>query len=238
MRTISTYYRSKKFNFHFHHYQDQQTNKCETVKLDTHSVYEILYLVEGEAIYTVGSKQLKLSHGDLIVLNKKTPHIVDADLHKCKYDRYTLMFDLDMFSLEQESSSFTRYLLGENVDTVVFKKSATQTTTIFSLLQKIEKIVLEQSKFIDIEVYSTTLLIAEQINHLIKNNTPAEMSTNQHVDKILEYINNNIYSNITLTSLSNDLFLSPYYVSHIFSKHMKTSVKNYINLKKCISQKK
>lgn len=229
---VLSYYRSKQFNFHFHHYVDKQVNKCERVKLDTHAVYEILYLADGNATYTVGSRQLILSKGDLIVLNKKTPHIVDADLRKNDYERYTLMFDLDLMSSTGNDFLFAKFILGENNDTVVFKKSATQTTTILPLLQKIEKLVLSPNEFLDVELHLLTLQVAEQINHLIKNNAPAEMSTNQHIEKILNYINENIYSNISLTSLAKDLFLSPYYVSHIFSKHMKTSIKNYINLRK------
>ena len=232
MRTINTYYRSTTFNFHFHHYQDQPTNEPEFVKLDTHTVYEILYLADGNALYTVGAKQLRLAPGDLIILNKKTPHIVNADLRKNKYDRYTLMFDLNLPSHEAENPIFSKYILGDVPDSIVFRKSATQTTPILQLLQKIESMVLNPTEFLDLELYSQVLLIAEHIHHLIQHDSTAQMSTNQYIERIIKYINENIRSKITLASLSNDLFLSPYYISHIFSQYMKTPIKNYINIQK------
>ncbi|MBQ8658516.1 MAG: helix-turn-helix transcriptional regulator [Clostridia bacterium] len=232
MRTIHTSYRSTAFNFHFHHYQDQPTDKPELVTLNTHTVYEILYLADGNALYTVGAKQLRLAPGDLIILNKKAPHIVNVDLRKNKYDRYTLMFDLNLPSPETGDQVFSKYILGDAPDSVVFRKSATQTTPILQLLQKIEAMVLNPTEFLDLELYAQVLLIAEQIHHLIRHESTAKMSTNQYIERIIEYINENIRSKITLQSLSDDLFLSPYYISHIFSKHMKTSLKNYINIQK------
>lgn len=231
MRTVSTYYRSKKLNYHFHHYLDTKDYTFESVTLDTHPVYEILYLVEGNVNYIVGSKHLRLSAGDLIVLNKKTPHIVEADLHNSNYERFTLMFDLDLF-YNSDDSSFSEYILGNNTDTLVFQKSTTQTTNILQLMQKIENLVIENKEFLDIKLISATLLIAEQINNLVRHDMSAQMMVNPHVNSIIEYINNNIYTNISLSELSKHLYLSPYYVSHIFSRHMKTSLKNYINIRK------
>ncbi len=232
MRTINTSYRSTTFNFHFHHYQDQPTNKTDLVKLDTHIVYEILYLVEGSALYTVGAKQLHLAPGDLIILNKKTPHVVVADLREKSYDRYTLMFDLNLPSPESGDRIFSKYILGDVPDSVVFRKSATQTTTILPLMQKIESMVLNPTEFLDLELYSQVLLVAEQIRHLIHHATTAKMSTNQYIERIIEYINENIHEKITLQFLADDLFHFPYYISHIFSKHMKTPIRNYINIQK------
>lgn len=231
MRTVSTSYRSKKINYHFHHYLDTKEDIFESVTLDTHSVYEILYLVEGSVNYIVGSKHLQLSSGDMIVLNKKTPHIVEADLHNQNYERYTLMFDLNLFHSSTDTS-FSDYILGNTPDTLVFQKNATHTTNILPLLQKIESLVIENKDFLDFKLISLTLLIAEQINNLVRHDLSVQMMVNPHINNIIEYINNNIYSNISLTDLSKHLFLSPYYASHIFSKYMKISLKNYINIKK------
>lgn len=54
----------------------------------------------------------------------------------------------------------------------------------------------------------------------------------KHVEKILEWIDNHYQEEFSLEHLASDLHLSPYHVSHLFSKDMGYSITEYLMVKR------
>jgi len=62
--------------------------------------------------------------------------------------------------------------------------------------------------------------------------TAAPECTNEHVDRMLKYIDEHIHEKLSLRDISREINLSPEYTSYIFKKEMQKTLTDYINERK------
>ncbi|MBE5751594.1 MAG: AraC family transcriptional regulator [Clostridiales bacterium] len=235
MRKIFTEYYSPQKNIFFQHlldYQDEEN--AQPFKAESHSFYELLFVVSGKAEQMINENRYLASAGDLIVLDKQQLKKQQYLLQDGDYERYVLRFNPHLISLDSANINdiFHLLLFGNNGVFTILKQSDTKQANVAEYFQKIERLTLQPNDECTlIQMIATILDLTTAIHKQNQLGTlaPVQVQVNEHIRTIIQYVSDNIFSNLTLEKMATDLYLSPYYISHLFSKYMGMPLKKYIN---------
>ena len=67
--------------------------------MQTHSVYELLYYMDGDATYVIEDRKYKLRKGDLVLIRPLQYHFILIDEPR-RYERYDILFDPEKHGIE------------------------------------------------------------------------------------------------------------------------------------------
>lgn len=234
MKKIFAEYYSPQKNVFFHHIVDYKDRESVQLKAESHSFYELLYIISGETEQTINESRYYASAGNLLIIDRQQLHKTQIQLESCDYERYILRFSADLLSLKSEKTEniFKKFLLFDNNSFSILKKQDTEQAKLIEYFQKIERLSLQPNDdctFIQIVATILDLSTAIYKQHQNKISSPVKLQVNEHIRSIINYIGENIFSNISLEKMSADLYLSPYHISHLFSKYMGMPLKQYIN---------
>jgi len=240
MKVISKY-NSLNNSVQFIHSVNYKNPEEYNSRAESLSRFEICYVEQGSVDYFIDGVSYKLSAGDLIIVNTRKLHKTHSKL-KEDLNRYTLQFKPQIFSnkallgTEHESDNiFTPLLLKPGSHVAVFKKQDVDNTKIYPLFTRLEGLATDQNERTLALILSCILELAAQIHIIHKRNIEQIIpQSNEHLKKVLDYIDSHLFSNLNLNLIAKELYLSPYYISHLFSKHMGVSIKKYINTKKIL----
>ena len=223
----------------------------------THHKYELYYEVEGARRYFIEDSAYIVNAGNVILIGEnqihKTGSVGDGPTSRivCNFSREYLQEisgafpEIDLFSFMSEENN---HLLS-NI-------TVKQQNYIYSILQQLIQMQDENSSesAVTRKMLLATLLLqlkkmCENQHELAqkKNNNPAsqtlkKMCENQHelggdsgrvtnriVSQIQGYIAEHYAEKLTLTSIANQFYISPYYLSRLFKKTINLSLIEYIN---------
>ena len=216
----------------FHRSLNEKSEKPFHHIVESHNLYEFLYTIRGHAEFTIAEKTYSISEGDLVIVRPRILHKLSAVL-KEDYERYALRFrpDLLVFSGQKCEDVFNHFLLNDTMDSTIFTKSTLSKTKIPKLFEKINDLAQNQNEQAQLLATANILEIIAQIRTL-HTSSDTEIPTpeiNAHIKLIIEYINENIFSVLSLDQIASHLYLNKYYISHLFSKHIGIPPKKYIS---------
>lgn len=190
-----------------------------------HSGFEVIYLLGGSVTYGFEGKEIKLSKGDILITPPFRYHYLNVD-NNVNYERLNILFYPEKFDFDLKLNGI-----------VVFNDDS-------HIVYKIINQIKYYCDFANPDDYSFIfeLKIKELCYALASNfSSGTEVNTlvyDKTVRNILEYINDNIYKNISIADIAKHCYLSEGHVNHVFKKQFKTSPINYIKMKKLsIAQK-
>lgn len=186
----------------------------------SHAGFELYAILSGNAEFIVENKTYRLNPYDMILIKPMQYHALHLKSNDMPYDRCIIDFshdflpahiipDRQFFSMSENSSVIKQLIYLDKISTEYSED---------------DKEIAFKSMLSDIMLrlkYSST---APQRESLI-NSFPL-------VDKIIKYVNENLSEDISLTTLSKALFISPSHISHTFKQHMKISIMQYVRQKK------
>lgn len=213
---------------------EHPSNNYHTFQLHVHDNYEIYLFLEGDTKYIIEENDYSLSSGDLIIIRKNQLHRTFHNSPKF-YKRIILNIEPDFFkqnNVEEYERIFTdiKTDVGSKINSDIVKSSG-----IYDAFMRIK----EYSKnFTNVYNVITKSVIIE-ILHLINNVNLYSVSkiSNDLLKEIIEYINENFTTNVTLDSLQKKFFISKYHLCRIFLKATGLTVHNYITKKRLANAK-
>ena len=183
-----------------------------------HNGYEIIYLLGGSITYGFEGREIKLSKGDVLITPPYKYHYLNVD-NNINYERINILFYPEKFGFELNLN-----------DIVIYNDS---NHIIYKILNNI-KFYCDYAKEED-RGFIFELKIKELIYALVNDfssGTKLDLVTyDKTMRNILDFINQNIYKNITVEDIAKDCFLSEGHIHHVFRKELKTSPVNYIKMK-------
>lgn len=205
-------------------------DRYDPLYLHSHSFFELIYVVSGEAINTIGGKAIPMKTHDICIMAPNIHHTLSV------FDDDTLVMNiiikqstfketfLDSFTENSGLCSFfTRILYSNNPDSYVFF----QTDGLQRLHHILELLILD---FLDGQ--GNTYLVMENLlkaafGILFRNQARMSISdyrykTSTEILDILFYIQNN-YRTATLDSLAKEFNYTPNYMSTFIKKHTGSS---------------
>ena len=197
--------------------------------------YEVFTLLSDNAFFYVEGQKYSLKKGDVMIFNTKELHMVEFDeslpykrrvIHFAK--EFVLPFSSDKFNL---FNVFDNRCLGVNnrIPAVLAEEA-----NIHSYFEKMKSALLSGLDGCEImaRCYFVQMLIS--INRVLcgTNSISAKNEENDKIIKIIEFINSNLSSELTIDSLSKQFYISKYYMSRLFKATTGYSINQYISYKR------
>lgn len=210
----------------------------KAMDMHIHDCYEIYYSISGGKQFLIDNKFYSISSGDLFIINQYESHYL-TQVDKMVHERIVLSIHPDYVKrLCTERTNLDDCF--SNHDPSFQHKLSLNREQQKRFLYFVNKItnasgyghdVIEQSAFMELLV---------MINTLLKSKDCAEDGSkdfiaakyNHQVDDILNYINLNIASPITIEQLAAKFYLSESYICRIFKSATGTTINKYITARR------
>ncbi|TBL79929.1 helix-turn-helix transcriptional regulator [Paenibacillus thalictri] len=196
-----------------------------------HSNYEIYYLFSGHRMYFIKDRSYAISAGDLVFINKN-------DVHKTSgtgdplHERIVINFSDQFIGPDHYLHDPFLFTPFHHNSSVISLKLQDQ-IAVQAIFGKLEKELKEQSR--GFHMYTKHLLVELLLfsaRYLEKHETaPFEHASPLHkkISDIVQHINRHYAEQMTLTTLSEQFFISPYYLSRAFKDITSFSFIEYLN---------
>ncbi len=194
-----------------------------------HDAYEIYYLVSGERRYFIKDQTYHIITGDLVLINPN-------ELHKTNeagspfHERIMLNFKKEFLKGWNESDT---YLSVFNHGVSVIRLDPLQQGRIRELLLKVINECNNQLEgFMDCSKALLTELLIEIFRYLQQTPRFIRDKTNETSEKIFEvvrYLNDHYREDLTLKTIKERFFISPYHFSRAFKRITGFNFIEYLN---------
>ena len=186
---------------------------CGSFAMHAHNMYELLYLVNGDATLVIEDRKYKLKIGDLILIRPSKYHFIQID-SSVDYERYDILFDEKALGISQTAmisiDTEVINLSGNTIADDIFRK----TDYYFSKLAR--------NDFISV----ITLHLKEIFFNLSINQSycATEYSViHPLLSDVLQYINSNLFRIKGVKEIASTLFVTESYIFRLFKSELKNS---------------
>lgn len=193
---------------------------------------EIIYVTEGEGIFTVGQQEFFAKQGDLVIYNTKTPHKETASPTNPFRAYFCGIGNLAISGLA-EGCLLPPFMSPILACGKYGKKIESYLSDIF---QEVSSQIFGYDIICDGLVSSIVLLIYRLASSQSQQVLPTA-SDKSVSDKMREYIDRNYAQNLSLSDIADVLYLSPNYMATLFKKETGISPISYL-IQKRISEAK
>lgn len=216
-------------------YQHRSTGE-EWTKFHAHQGMEFLFIVEGAGKIVVNRKIFPVSSNMLVIFQPYQLHKVQMYSQKIPYLRSILNFDplyLESFIQPFQSLySYYRHIWKSEIVKPIFPLQR-DGRIIASLFERLHNTLDSTSLELTKEKYVLFMLSLLQIistkNETMDSRVFGEGRPLRISEKIMEWMEDHYKEEFSLDSLGQDLHLSTYHLSHVFSEETGTSITAYKN---------
>lgn len=206
-----------------------------------HKKYEIYYAVEGTRRYYIDDAAYLVNAGNVVLLGPDSIHKTGS-VENSSHARYVLNFSREYLQPIADvlpgANLFTCFEMGVHLLTISPKKQA----MIESILSHIWETRDDDSPQADAlrktQLCTLLLHLAQFTHHFRQEQNGQERINNKTIDSIQSYISTHYKENLTLTNISAQFYMSPYYVSRLFKKTTNLSLVEYINSVRVMAAKR
>ncbi|MGN8645951.1 AraC family transcriptional regulator [Gracilibacillus sp. HCP3S3_G5_1] len=206
-----------------------------------HDFYEIIYVYSGKGVFFIKDTLYDMGKGDIFIIPNNTIHHARPEKRNPVTSSVIFVHSSCLMSnTVEESYSFLH--LFEQIKKVKKYKITLHQDQITQFEDKLSSINKEFTSS-DIGCRHASLLIVQQIiinlyrifaKTTSKQNEAIETYSYSWINEILEYIERNIHTKLTLSELANQALVSPAHLSRVFKETTGMNVTSYINQKRII----
>lgn len=226
-------------NFEFFHYKDNTPLEVEYHK---HDFFEIYFFISGDVTYIIEGKSYTLKPWDIILINNKELHKPVIN-HGVIYERIVIWVNPAFISkMSTPDSDLNMCFESTFKNKYNLLRPGTETLNIIKvILGKLNRILFADSFGAEIlkELYLTELIVF--LNRAYTDSDLVDIgndvSYNSKINKIINYINQNLSEDLSLDALSSRFYSSKYHLLREFKKHTGYTPHEYITLKRLITSK-
>lgn len=206
-----------------------------------HDLYEILYIVSGEVLYSIDDKKYSLTAGDMVLISPSILHkLIKINKQPCQRIVLTFTENYAKSLSTQNTNILLPFILAD-------KKGIHKITLETHMKKRIEhnfdlmsELLFDQNYGSDLSYnyrFIQTMLLIHSAFINAKENELTSSNENIVVNKIIEFINKNLHKKILIKNIADSLALSISRISHIFKEQTGISIIKYINKKRLILSK-
>lgn len=184
-----------------------------------HNSMECIYITEGTLELGIAQNLFHMEKGDFaIVFPDMIHHYQVFDTGKCTA--------IHLLAKPTMAATFLNTILEKCPDDPVIKKENVHPDIIYAMKSLCKE--KDDEHNIIAEQAFTQIILARSIPcyHLIDKSSTQSKDI---IDRVVEYIARHFAENITLTSMAEDLYISPYALSRVFSGTFHTNFNKYLN---------
>ena len=222
--------------FEVFHYREPRPN---AVEVHHHDFYEVYYLLRGEVEYWVDGRIIRMSPGDLLLINPMELHRPILEGANQAYERIVLWINKEyMESLSSGgvalSGCFDTGLPGH---THVIRPAVSERSALTARMGELVREYYSADFGSDLSAYGLFLQFMVQLNRMARHTQPQQEETQQLselVEKALSYIGEHLAEPLTVESIAARFYVSKYYLSHAFTREVGVSVYRYIMMRRLL----
>lgn len=212
------------------HNKDRYT---KPILFHSHDFYEIYFFAGGSVKYYVENEDYDLKKGDVLIIPPGKLHrpVIEDN---SPYERYVLWIYNSYLMNNDGISGFIGELirLTEEKNTRLVSFDAVEQSAVRELLDKAFESYISKEELSEYISESCIMLILDALRKKLQSANKAEFEQGDIIRQIIVYLNEHFVDSPSLDELSAEFFMSKYYLSHRFKEHTKTTIHNYILMKK------
>ncbi len=208
-------------------YNEISLNYCRTSSIsdrEIHNYHEILYYMDGGAVFLTDNYQQILKPGTLIIIPKEHYHFFKLKEPQ-KFTRLKITFPESMIEETPLSEMMSRIrIIKELPENMSF--------IINHLLYLFSEAVDDNNNF---RAFASMLMLLSEIS--VYNKTDEVIACDRDTDvisAILEYINQNLSKDLSAKSISHELNYSVSTITHVFKKELGIPIHKYVTQKRLV----
>ncbi|PZE20131.1 helix-turn-helix domain-containing protein [Paenibacillus xerothermodurans] len=227
--TVSLDYGSEEGDFYMQHIK--RTEPFERTN-HFHGTYEIYFLLSGQRAYFIKDRSYLISPGDLVFINKHDVHKT-SDVGRPGHERIVINFSDTFISKDHPLYHPSLFNVFRQPAHVLSLKLQDQLFA-QSIIGKMDKELREKAT--GFETYIKLLLVELLLfssRYAERNETvPFEHASPLHkkISEIVQFINSNYDQPMTLSGMSEQFYMSPYYMSRTFKEITGFTFIEYVNM--------
>ena len=184
-----------------------------------HDFYEIYYLESGQRYHIIKDETYVMEAGQFILFQPYVMHR-SYGMKDVPFKRIVLYFRADQIVSEE-----LQKILKESGGLFTVDNRVKQ--FIHSILDALAKEAHSNSFSYEYHHSLLNILLVTILRHATPQAKPVKQT---RIEKVIHYIHNNYHEKITLDSLAQTFYISPYYLCHEFKAHTKRTLVQYINV--------
>lgn len=226
----------KKDTFEVFHYREPRPNMVE---VHHHDFYEVYYLLRGEVEYWVDGRIIRMSAGDLLLINPMELHRPILEGAEQVYERIVLWINKEYIeNLESNgvrlSGCFDTTAPGH---THLIRPAASERPALTARMSEMVREFYSVEFGSDLSAYGLFLQFMVQLNRMARYTQPQQEEAEQLselVQQTLSYIGEHLSDPMTVESIADRFYVSKYYLSHAFTREVGVSVYRYIMMRRLL----
>jgi len=192
-----------------------------------HKEIELIFILKGSVSYFVKGQKYKLSEHDLFWVNSLDMHSVFSESEESIL--LTLHLDQIFFDTYYENFSNFYYKYNDSIN----DRNNHLYDSISSNLAKLMLCIIKLESDYKLKAINCVIeIILILLNNFKEENIQklnSSLYKQTRLSDILKFIEKNYSSDLTLTSLSNEMHISPQYISKFFKDNLEIGFVDYIN---------
>ena len=220
-------------SFEVFHYRQP---KPGGVDVHHHDFYEVYFLLSGEVEYWIDGRILKMSPGDLLLINPMELHRPILTESTKIYERIVVWINKEYLESLGGGSLWGCFDPNQPDHTNLIRLTPAQRTGVTALLGELVRESYSREFGSELSAQGLLLQFMVRLNRLARHTEQPEQSRQQSalVRQVLSYISEHLSQSISLEDLADRFFVSKYYLSHTFSKEVGVSLYRYIMLRRLL----
>jgi len=218
-------------DFEAFYYSDED---LKAVAPHRHDFCELLFFMEGDVTYMIGETAYKLVSGDLLIIPSSTPHH-PVFSGTARYRRVVLWLTADFVRSLPQGEKLAEALALEKAESTqgrLYRFRASDGDPIMECAMSIAEEFSYQRPFGD----TMTTLLVTRLLILISRMAPAadgsgssDSASQKLVQQVVAFIDENLSLDLTLDFIADHFFISKFYLSRVFRRHMGITPHSYIS---------
>ena len=204
-------------------------------KLDNrhcHDSYEILYVIDGTGKFMIEGTSFDVKPGTLVVIRPFEYHSMQLN-DSSSYERYVIHFS-EEYLVDDVKRLLQAILDGVEGSGKVYN-AISLSKNVLSVFERFD--TAESLPEDEKAIYVKTLLSELMVFLSVSGGENININEGELGARVIRYLNENIYRNLSLDTLARRFFVSKYYLCRAFKKHNGVSVHGYINHKRVMYAK-
>lgn len=212
------------------HYSHDEHPDEANFKLHTHEWYEVYYFMHGGGSFKIEGTAYPLENGSLLIMRPAESHYIDIDL-SLPYTRMSIHFNPEILStIDPEQKLLFPFKNRKSGHLNLYKASdfENQNYKIF-----IRNMMLDSSDR-NLQIISNLIPLLNEMRIAFLAR-PEEKNEETLVYKIIRFINEHYYQDITLDRICDEFFISKSQLCRTFKSATGSTVWKYVTVKRLVA---
>ncbi len=224
--------------FRLFHLTDRETREVEP---HYHDFDKIIILIEGNVTYTIEGKSYVLNPYDIVLVKHNDIHWLTVD-NSCNYERLIIYISpnfMDTYKTDSYDLNLC-FQRAEKEQADVLRIPSPEKSSLFRAITRLEHSfsddgyaagLLRQVLFLEFMIHLNRAARKDRLQFIDTG------SCNSKIMDILQYINENLSSELRINALADTFYISKYYMMRLFRQETGYTIGNYITQKRLLLAK-